>query len=227
MYLGGCPGHTKTEPVQVQVFDDRLELRANSWGWRIGFDAVIRVGEPQPSPDGNGQMVPVLWSPAPGREPTLLLSGPDATRLRFLLAKGVADAQFIAAQPERDRPNPPFVRRGPSQWQLELRRMRRLTAAALGVAFVGLVAIAVAGLVLLGGGDDSHWRSDRTAIESRFSELQRAQERGDGVATAAAQTALESDCQTLAARHNPEGAHSGADFLEVQRLCAAAGITLF
>jgi hypothetical protein len=224
-YLGGCPGHSRTEVVDVTVFDGYFELRARGWGWRIGFDHVVRVGEAQPSPTGDGQMVPIVWTPPGGGEPTLMLGGKDAVRLRFLLARAVAEAQFARANVP-PAPPPRLVGRAPSAWQRELRRMRAVALAALSVALVALVLVFGVAFVVIGRGNTTtHWQADRRLIEQRAADLQAAQDRGDGAATATALQALVSACQALQ-QYNNDVRNQGDDFAATRRVCEDVGVVL-
>lgn len=232
-YLGGCPGHSRPEPVQVTVWDDRLELRARGWGWRIGFASVTRVGEPRQA-DGDGPVLPVEWASAGGVS-TLLLAGRDAARMRFLLAQAVA-AEHLARQLP---PAPLPVRagatraagrlpggRGAGPWARELRRMRTVTGAALVVALTALVLIVGVTLVVLGrerGG--SHWTGDRALLTRQADDLQVAQQRNDAGALARALTALQEQCARLET-YNGEAGNTGDDFNQAQSICATVGILL-
>ncbi|MER3420348.1 MAG: hypothetical protein C4290_07415 [Chloroflexota bacterium] len=225
-YLGGCPGRGRPEPVRVTVFEDRFEVRAQKWGWRIGFEAVAAVGELQPAPDGNGYLLPVVWTP-PGDVPhTLMLSGGDASRLRFLLAQAVTVARLAADQP----PPPPPPRMGPrppSRWQLELQRMRALTTAALTAALTALVLLIGVTVVLLGreaGG--GHWRTDLSRLRQIQSELQLASERNSAADMSSALQALTDECHRLES-YNGDAGNTGSSFTEVQQICVTVGVVLF
>jgi hypothetical protein len=227
-YLGGCPGHTRPEPVSVTVYDDRFEVQAKGWGWRIGFDSVLRVGDAQPSPDGQGQMVPIAWAPPSGGEPTLLLSGTDAVRLRFLLAQSVATSRLAAEMPV---PEPPardvLPRRGGGAWHRELRRMRAVTVAAMTVALAALVLVFGVTLVVLereaAGG---HWATDRATLGRLNDDIRGAVERNDAGAQSAALQALVDECQRLT-QYNDDPKNTGSNFEQAQRTCADAGVVLF
>lgn len=227
-YLGGCPGHTRPGPVAVTVYDDRFELQAKGWGWRIGFDSVIRVGDAQPSPDGQGQMVPIAWAPPDGGEPTLLLSGKDAVRLRFLLARGVATSRLAAELPVPEPPARVFLpRRGVSAWQRELRRMRAVTVAAMTVALAALVLVFGVTLVVLGReASGGHWATDRATLTRLNGDINLAVERNDAGAQSAALQALVDECQRLTG-YNGDPKNTGTSFEEAQRTCADAGVVLF
>lgn len=229
-YLGGCPGRDRPDTVEVAIEDDRFEVRGSGWGWRIGFGSVRGVGEPQPAPDGAGQLVPVVWQPPVGEVRTLMLSGQDAGRLRFLLAQAVATRQFeeerAAEQPAP--PEQPTVPRSPGPWARELRRMRAVTVAAMTVALAALVIAFGVAIVVLGTGQDGgHWKTDRAALARYQNEIQTATDRGDTTTLARALQALEDECRRLEATHNNDGANRGKDFTEAQRICATIDVALF
>ncbi len=228
-YLGGCPGRTHPDDVEVTVHDDRFELRGHGWGWRIGFGSVVRVGEPQPSPDGEGQLLPVVWAPE-GGERTLMLSGRDAGRLRFLLAHGVAAERFVQEQPlpipERGRVVPAGLR-PPSAWQRELRRMRAVTVAAMVVALTALLIVfGVAVFVMGRSGGAGHWAEDRALLARHDDDLRSARERDDADALSRALQALLDECRRLES-HNGATGNTGEDFTTVRRTCATVGVALF
>ena len=215
--------------MQVTVYTDRFELHARGWGWRIGFDSVVQVGETQPAPDGDGVMVPIVWR-APDGERTLLLSGRDAGRLRFLLAQSVAVARLAdeLPQPHSDAPPPPAGgrRRYLGPWQRELRRMRAVTAAALVVALVALVTVfGIALLVVARDAGGSRWAQDRAVLEERAADVRIAEERNDAGALSQALQALVEECHRLEAR-NSETANTGDDFTAAQRTCSTVGVVL-
>jgi hypothetical protein len=227
-YLGGCPGRDRPDTVQVEIADDRFEVRGNGWGWRIAFASVRAVGEAQPAPDGAGQLVPVVWQPPEGAERTLMLSGQDAGRLRFLLAQAVATRQFEAARATPPpAPVPPPVARALGPWARELRRMRAVTVAAMTVALVALVIAFGVAVVVLGSGQGGHWAADRATLTRYQNEIQSATERGDTTALARALEALEAECRRLEATYNNDGANRGKDFAEAQRICATIDIALY
>jgi hypothetical protein len=226
-YLGGCPGHARPEPVRVTVFDDRFEVRAQKWGWRIGFDAVSVVGDLQPAPDGDGSLLPVVWTP-PGDTPhTLMLSGGDAGRLRFLLAQAVTAARLRADQPPPlpapPRPGP----RPPSRWQRELHRMRVLTMAAMTVALLALALVVGVAVVVLGREAGSgHWRADLARLRQIQAELELASDRNNAADMSQALQVLTEECHRLEA-YNGDAANTGSSFTEAQQICAAVGVVLF
>lgn len=226
-YLGGCPGHARPEPVRVTVFDDRFEVRAQKWGWRIGFDAVAAVGELQPAPDGDGSLLSVVWTP-PGDVPhTLVLSGADAGRLRFLLAQAVTAARLAADQPPPAPPVPRVGPRLPSRWQRELQRMRALTTAALAAALTALVLLMGVTVVLLGreaGG--GHWRADLARLRQIQAELQLASERNNAADMSGALQALTDECHRLES-YNGDAANTGDSFTEAQQICATVDVVLY
>jgi len=229
-YLGGCPGRDRPETVQVAVEEDRFELRGRGWGWRIGFGSVMSVGDAQPAPDGDGAMVPVVWQPPDTGERTLMLSGRDAGRLRFLLAQAVAARQYEAER-SAERPSPPAppppARRPLGPWARELRRMRAVTLAALTVALVALVLVFGVAVAVLGsrfGG--GHWARDRALLTQRSQDITLAQERNDVGGLSQALQALVDECHRLEA-YNGEATNTGKDFDEAQRLCATVGVALF
>lgn len=231
-YLGGCPGRDRPGPVTVVVLDDRFEVQGHGWGWRIGFGSVVRVDEPQPAPDGDGLVVPIVWTPPQG-ERTLMLSGRDAVRLRFLLAQAVAAGRFAAARAAVSHiETPPPTRRPggrpmPGPWQRELRRMRAVTTAALVTALAALVLVFGAAIVVVGrGAGGGHWARDRAVIAARASDVRLAGDRNDAGALSTALQALVDECHRLEA-YNGDAANTGDDFVEVQRTCAGAGVALF
>lgn len=230
-YLGGCPGHTRAEPVTVMVFEDRFEIQAKSWGWRIGLGSVRRVGETQPAPGGETQMAPVVWSPGTGQEMTLLLAGDDARRLRFLLAQAVARDQLAADLPAPS-PAPPAASAAPARgryvgpWARELRRMRAVTLAAGTVALAALVLVFGVAIVLVGrGATASHWVADRDAVTQKSRDVQFAADVNPSGLTAALD-ALVQECQRLEG-YNGDTKNEGDDFTEVQRICSGVGVVLY
>jgi hypothetical protein len=228
-YLGGCPGRDRPDTVLVDVGEDRFEVRGKGWGWRIAFSSVRGVGDPQPAPDGEGQLVPVVWEPPEGGERTLMLSGKDAGRLRFLLAQAVATHQY-----EEDRaaelppPPPPPMPRSAGPWARELRRMRAITLAAMTVALVALVLVFGVAIVVIGSRQGGgHWERDRATLTRHQDEIQAATDRGDTAALTRALQGLENECRRLEAAYNNVGANQGADFDEAQRICATIDVALY
>lgn len=229
-YLGGCPGRERPDTVQVTIADDRFEIQGHGWGWRIGYGSVLRVGEAQPAPEGQGLLVPVVWQPPGEGERTLMLSGHDAGRLRFLLAQAVAtyqvEADRAAAAPARP-PAPPLIGRPLGPWARELRRMRAVTLAAMTVALVALVIVfGVAAYVLGSGLGGGHWAADRAILTRYLEEIEAANARNDTAALSRALQALVDECQRLTG-YNGEVANTGKDFAEVQRICSTTGVTLY
>lgn len=227
-YLGGCPGRSKPEPVTVGVFDDRFELQAGGWGWRIGFDAVQDLGALAPAPDGEGSLVSVRWD-APRGGQTLLLSGRDAVRLRYLLAQGVAAHR--AAEEERSRRMTPgglipVQGRVVTPWQRELRRMRAFAVGALAVALAALVVVFGVAVYVVGrAATAGHWADDRATLTRLQTDIRLAQERNDPAALSLALQELQDECRRLET-YNGDAGNRGGDFTEAQRVCAGAGVTL-
>jgi hypothetical protein len=228
-YLGGCPGRDRPDTVVVDVGDDRLEVRGKGWGWRIAFSAVRGVGDPQPAPDGEGQLVPVVWEPPEGGERTLMLSGKDAGRLRFLLAQAVATRKFEDERAaEQPSPPPPPLPRSSGAWARELRRMRAITVAAMTMALVALVIAFGVAIVVIGARQGGgHWDTDRATLTRYQNEIQTATDRGDTAALARALQGLEDECRRLEASYNNDGANRGSDFAEAQRICATIDVALY
>jgi hypothetical protein len=243
-YLGGCPDRARPDTVDVTLHDGYFELRGHGWGWRIAFSSVVRVGEPQPAPDGDGQLLPIVWEP-PGGERTLMLSGRDAGRLRFLLAQAVAAERLTTTRPPappaptgRDAagggpgsPAPavagaPPARRLPSAWQRELRRLRLLTLVGMTVALAALVVVFGIALVVLGRGGGGHWAGDRALLERHMADIRVAEGRNDAGGLSQALQALVDECRRLEA-YNGEPDNHGDDFAAAQRICATVGVTLF
>lgn len=230
-YLGGCPGRSRPEQVSVTIAPAHFELRARRWGWSIAFVSVVRVEELQPAPDGEGHTAAVVWTPPGEAARTLLLSGTEAGRLRFLLAQGVAASRLAAEQPAPvtlppgPRPRRPPRSAGP--WARELRRMRAIGLAAMAAALAALVLVLGVTLVVLGNGEGGgRWGRDRDALRRISTEVQLAAERNDTVALSLALQALVDRCHEFEPR-NGEAANTGAAFREVQQSCAGAGVLLY
>lgn len=229
-YLGGCPGRDRPDTVVVDVGEDRFEMRGKGWGWRIAFSAVRDVGDPQPAPDGEGQMLPVVWEPPDGAERTLMLSGQDAGRLRFLLAQAVATRRFEEARASELPPpsQPPQSRPSAGPWARELRRMRAITVAAMTMALVTLVIVFGVAIVVVGARQNSgHWPADRATLARLQNEIQTATDRGDTATLARALQGLEDECRRLEAAYNNDGGNRGTDFTEAKRICATIDVALY
>lgn len=229
-YLGGCPGHARPEPATVTVADGHFDLQARRWGWRIAYGAVSRVEELQPAPDGDGHILGVVWTPPGEAARTLLLSGTEVARLRFLLAQGAAAARLAAEQPlSPTLPPSPRPRRAPRSagpWARELRRMRAAGLAAMAAALTALVLVIGVTLFVLGDDGGGRWRRDRDTLRRLSDGARQASDRNDPAALSLALQALVDTCRELEPR-NGEAANTGAAFNEVQQICAGAGVMLY
>jgi hypothetical protein len=158
-----------------------------------------------------------------------MLSGKDAGRLRFLLAQAVATHQYEEERAaERPPPPPPPAVRSAGPWARELRRMRAITVAAMGMALVALVIVFGVAIVVIGARQGGgHWDTDRATLVRLQNGIQTATDRGDTAALARALQGLEDECRRLEANYNNDGANRGSDFAEAQRICATIDVALY